>query len=501
MPEVITKLLEQFGVSRRALLVAGGISALLVVIALTRVVSGTKWVPIFREIPLEEVGGVTRVLDEARIGYKVENGGTTLLVAESDLAKARVALASEGVPTSGAPGLELFDQSSWGMTDFAQKVNYRRALEGELERTISRMRDVQSASVHLALRESRVFRRDERPIEASVVLSMRRGIRPSAALVEGITYLVAGSVDGLLSEHVTVLDDTGRLLSASLEEGSAVGLASRQLGLRREIEHYLEVRAEELVAEAFGAGRIRVRVAAELNFNQLDRTVRSIDPAEQFTLSEERTEITPSEGQIGAGQVASKVEYTATQRLEQFTSSPGSIKRLTVAVLVDENGTAPDVGGWTDGHLVQVESLVRHAVGLDSQRGDEISVVRIPFNKGTLPESVSEEPMGFWLLVERFRWPIVLVIGLILLFILARQALKAFRPAETSVVAAAEEEGEEILLEPGETLELPEPVEDTAVPHDQPIFPEVEGRARVAAMVESRPESAARMLRIWLREG
>lgn len=499
MPELINKLLEQFGVSRRVLWVAGGISVLLVVVALSRFMSGAEWVPVFQDIPLEEVGEVTRVLDEVRIGYKLENRGSTLLVAEPDLAKARVALAGEGVPSSGAPGLELFDQSSWGMTDFTQKVNYRRALEGELERTISRMRDVQSADVHLALRESRVFRRDERPIEASVVLSMRRGIRPSDALVEGVTYLVAGSVDGLLSEHVTVLDDSGRVLSASLEEGSAVGLATRQLGLRREIERYLEVRAEELVAEAFGAGHIRVRVSAELSFSQLDRTVRSIDPAEQITLSEERTEITPSEGQVGAGQVASKLEYTATQRLEQFTSSPGSIKRLTVAVMVDENRSAADAGGWTDGHLVQFESLVRNAVGLDPQRGDEISVVHIPFSDRGLPLVVPEGPMSVLTIVERFQQSIVLVVSLILIFVLALKALKTFRPVPS--VAAEEEAEEEVLLAPADELELLKLLAEEEEPEDYLSLPEMEGRARVAAMVESRPEAAARMLRTWLREG
>src|SRR5690606_27364013 len=155
---------------------------------------------------IESVAEVTAKLDEQSIAYELTKGGSEILIAETDLARARVLLAREGLPSKGRPGFELFDQPSWGMTDFTQRINYRRALEGELERTITQMRGVEAAQVHLAISQSTAFRRAENPEAASVVLKLRSGARPAADLVEGIASLIASSVDGLDSDKVTVLD-------------------------------------------------------------------------------------------------------------------------------------------------------------------------------------------------------------------------------------------------------------------------------------------------------
>src|SRR5690606_14294364 len=166
-----------------------GVVSVVLILGLSHWVTRPTWVPVFSGLPLETVGAVTQTLDEAGVGYRLEQGGGVLLVSSDDVARARVLLAQQGLPDAGRPGLELFDQPSWGMTDFAQRVNYRRALEGELERTIGKMRGVEQAQVHLAIQETRSFRTNDRPSEASVVLKLRSGASASPDMVQGIAHL------------------------------------------------------------------------------------------------------------------------------------------------------------------------------------------------------------------------------------------------------------------------------------------------------------------------
>jgi flagellar M-ring protein FliF len=180
---------------------------------------------------------------------------------------------------AGRPGLELFDQPSWGMTDFTQRINYRRALEGELERTIGKMRSVESAQVHLVMHETDGFAAQSRPTEASVVLKTKR--RNDAEIVKGIAHLVASSVDGLTSDHVTIVNDAGRMLSEAEESTSLAGLSSRQLAVQREIEDYLRNKAEKIVGQMVGAANLRVQVSARMSFDRVERTTASVDPDKQ----------------------------------------------------------------------------------------------------------------------------------------------------------------------------------------------------------------------------
>ncbi|MGH7504824.1 MAG: flagellar basal-body MS-ring/collar protein FliF, partial [Longimicrobiales bacterium] len=290
MPDNLRTLVDRFGRARSGLLLVVGLLAVAAIWGISRWAMAPTLVPLLPGLGVDGVAEVTAKLDEQGVGYDLAKGGSEILIAESELARARVLLAREGLPTRGRPGFELFDRPSWGMTDFTQRINYRRALEGELERTISQMRGIEAAQVHLALSQTTAFRRAENPEAASVVLRLRSGERPANDVVEGIASLVASSVDGLDSENVTVLDDAGRLLSAAIEPGNVNGLTKRQLGLRREVESYLEMKAQDLVAEVVGAGNVRVRVAADLNFDKVDRTVQSIDPDETVALQEERSE-------------------------------------------------------------------------------------------------------------------------------------------------------------------------------------------------------------------
>src|SRR6476620_801214 len=170
MSDLLAPLSNLLGGGRRVLVLVSGVAAAGLIFAVSQWAGAPTWVPAFVGVPLESVTQMTDKLDQAGVKYKLERGGADIMVAVSDLAKARVALAKGGIPMAGRPGLELFDQPSWGMTDFTQRINYRRALEGELERTIGRMRSVESAQVHLVMHETDGFSAQSRPTEASVVL-------------------------------------------------------------------------------------------------------------------------------------------------------------------------------------------------------------------------------------------------------------------------------------------------------------------------------------------
>src|SRR3954470_22285788 len=173
MSDLLAPLSNLLGGGRRVLVLVVGVAAAGLIFAVSQWAGAPTWVPAFVGVPLESVTQMTDKLDQASVKYRLERGGADIMVAEGDLAKARVALAKGGIPMAGRPGLELFDQPSWGMTDFTQRINYRRALEGELERTIGKMRGIDAAQVHLVLHETEGFAAQDRPTEASVVLKLK----------------------------------------------------------------------------------------------------------------------------------------------------------------------------------------------------------------------------------------------------------------------------------------------------------------------------------------
>src|SRR5690606_31346172 len=421
-----------------------------------------------------------------------------------DVARARVTLAQQGLPDAGRPGLELFDQPSWGMTDFAQRINYRSALEGELERTIGKMRGVEGAQVHLAIQETRSFRTNYRPSEASVVLKLRSGASASPEMVQGIGHLVASSIDGIESENVAVLDDTGRLLSAPAEAGSLAALTSRQLAMQREVEQYLESKAEQLLTQFVGPGNVRVQVAANLNFDRVERTIESLDPDGQVMSAEQRSEIVPG-ADGGAASSTSTTEYENSRVLETFSGAPGNIERLSVAVLVNDRVIpAPDGSGEptvvprAPEELERIETLVSSALGLNEQRGDLISVVSVPFNGvAAVPAEATEGP-GVLEVVRTAQRPLLTVLALAMAFFVALRVLKMLRelaPPRREQPAALPD-GEKMLLDSNRPEPTPDPLE---LKRTIPIINTVM-RDRVVASVEEHPNLAARLVRAWMRE-
>lgn len=503
MSPAIEQLLARIGGVRRLAILGVGVVALVAILGVSRWATQPDMVPAFSGVPLEKVGKMTEALDAAGVAYQLSRGGTDIMVATTDLARARVVLASAGLPAQGRPGMELFDQPSWGMTDFAQKINYRRALEGELERTISTMKGIERAQVHLAIKETQAFRRaGDTPAEASVVVKLQNGQRPDPDVVRGISQLVASSIDNLEAQRVAVLDDGGRLLSRMLDANDPASLSSAQLGQQRAVEDHLAEKASAMVNQIVGAGNATVTVAADLSFDQVERMSQVVDPEKQALSTEQKAEITPgTDGGAASTNVASSFDNSRT--VETIKSATGAVKRLTVSVLVKDRMDAKGVSTTRpQAELDQIEALVRNAVGYDSTRGDMVKVVSSTFEGITAipPESTGEKVMRTVQVVQR---PALAVIGLAVALVLAMMTMKTLKAqsADARAVAIAAGSREQQLAatnDPGMAQlgdgSPEEPTTYAAIALRQNPLKE-----RVVATAEAHPDVSAKILRNWMR--
>ncbi|MEX0912604.1 MAG: flagellar basal-body MS-ring/collar protein FliF [Gemmatimonadota bacterium] len=501
LPPLLQQWIDRIGGPRRVALLGIGVLAVVGILGIARWATAPTWVPVYSDIPLENVSVITERLDEQRIAYRLGGNGSELRVATSDLARARVALASEGMPQAGRPGLELFDQPAWGMTDFTQRVNYRRALEGELERTIANMSGVEAVKVHIAMEEAAGFRRNGNPSEASIVMRLRSGASPSQDMVQGITHLVSSSVDGVTADRVMVLDDSGRLLSSPYEDGSPAALASRELEMRSEVEEYLATKAEQLVTQIVGPGNVRVQVSAEINLDRVERTVETVDPERQVLSSEQRSEIIPgAEG--GAGSTSVTSTYLNTRSMETYSGAVGNVRRVTAAVLVNDNLIVEDgVGRYeprAPEQIQQIQTLVASAMGIDPGRGDVISVVSFPFDAGI---EIEPETTSAWEIISQFQKPLIALVALVLTFFIAMRLTRTLKQPEAPASAAlpAGDKGAtvNVLAGGGESgaPELGAPEPEAMLPPAGPTT-----RDLVATQVEQHPDVAVKMIRSWMKE-
>ena len=517
MPQAIEQLIDRVGGQRRAMIIGVGVVVAVLIFAVSQWATAPQWVPAFTNQPMEVVGQMTDKLQQAGIQYKLDRGGSDILVSAADVARARVTLAKDGLPAAGRPGLELFDQPSWGMTDFTQRINYRRALEGELERTIGKMRGVAAAQVHLALHEQSNFRQQDKPSNASVVLKTN-GAPPAPDVVQGIAHLVASSVDGLTSERVTVLDDAGRLLSNPSDDGSIGALTSTQLSTQREVETQLQSKAEGLLDDLVGAGNARVRVTAAINFDKIARQSQLIDPDKQATSTEQRYEITPG-AQGGAASSNVATSYDNSHVTESYEGAVGNIKKLSIAVLLNDkmipaaskNGKATYAARTPD-EIARIEALVKGAVGADSARGDLVTVVSARFDGASVAMSDAAETPDLWSRVEQFQKPGLSALGYVTLLIALVMVLRAIKPQPVPAGQLAAVPTFAGALPPGDVPEgtyTGASAPANAMILERPNIKQPEplvfrgpsdNRGRVVATIAAKPEVAARVVRAWLKE-
>lgn len=467
-----------------------------------------KYVPVVGSLELSQVERVTSTLKEAGISYRLGGGGTTVLVPERDLARARVRLAGEGLPAKGHPGFELFDTKDWSATSFGEQVKYQRALKGELERTIAEFNGVRAATVHFTVPRQSPFRKERREAEASVFLKLEPGYSLSKETVQAIVYLVSSSIEWLPPEKVTVLDDSGRVLSSPVDHSTA-SLGNRQFELQREVERYIEEKVFALLSGIVGATNVRVASSVRLNFDQIERAMEQYDPSGSVVLSEQRSAVVPGTPQNAAvllapGTSTETRNYHNSHSVERIKAAVGSIERLTVSVLINDKIVPTDSGvvfePRSEQELAIIEALVRDAVGAMDERGDRVTVSNVRFEGDPSLYPYGDESRAITL--DSWMKPALAVLaGIVVLAIVWRligflrrdrsvleetsdtpDALDASRESEVSDDLVDQVETE---IAPAVMLEIKEPM----------MVRETEG------LVRGNPELAARLFRLWLKEG
>lgn len=438
--ESIKQLLERtsawtgrFTFNQKVLLGAVAITAVLSIVVFTAWLDTEESAVLFTNLSPEDAATAIDELHKQNVNAELTDGGTTIKVPSNRVHELRVDLAGKGIPSSGTVGWGIFDGKQYGMTEFVQNVNFKRALEGELTRTIESIAGIRSARVHLVLPKPSIFKRNQTPATASVVVTVGRNASLSPSQIAGVQSLVAGSVEDMDAAQVSVIDQHGVVLSEHYQD-EGFGRSESQLAMKKEVDGYLSDKAESMLDTVLGGGRSIVRVDATLNFEQLQQERESFDPSSSVVRSEERQESTT--GDDGSNET-SVANYEINRTVETVVGEVGGIKSLSVAVFVDGRYTDPAEGGesayepLTPEELTQIERIVRSAVGLDVGRGDRIEVVNMQFqNVGTQEEPESGLMAAPWLDVAPE------LIGRVLLFCVALVMILRLRKSLGGMLAA-----------------------------------------------------------------
>ncbi len=478
--------------NRRVLLIGVLVVVLAALAAVGRWASTPTYVTLYRDLDLKESGLIAEQLGKTNVPYKLVTGGTEVQVPVAEVARARVALAKDGLPASGRPGLELFDKPSWGMTDFTQRVTYQRALEGELSRTLGQIAGVERAEVHLVMPAPSAVRRNDRPAGASVVLTLRGGASLGPESVQGMAYIVSNSVESLSPDNVAIMDATGRVLSAPASAGTGSGLTGRQLEVQRGIEQRTVDKIEEMVATVVGVGRVRAQVTAEMSFDQVDQTVETFNPDGQVLQTEQRSE---GSAEGGGQQTVVSNQYQNSRRMERSQSNAGKLTRITVAVLVDEKSLRAE----RTRQLADLDAMVRNAVGIDSTRGDRLSVLAVPFEPVAVEQAQAnaKPKVDVVATAERFSRPAVGIVAIVAMILVALQLVRALGPSKSARGGGGAPGGAPTAgtLPAGADAEVEPPALPTP---DEARVLKLKERLRHES--QHRPETTAQVMRAWLAE-
>jgi len=442
----------------------GAIGALTAVILGMVVYAGARiseptMVPLFTDLDVQDSAAIVRELESQNIPFELRQDGTAILAPEAEVPRLRMQLAESGLPTGGGVGYEIFDKSDGlGATSFVQNLNRLRALEGELARTIRTIDRVRMARVHLVLPERKLFSQEQAEPSASIVLKLRGSLERGQ--IKAIQHLVASAVKDLKPSGVSIVDDRGELLASG--NGSDTAVLDDSFDERRNaLESQLRAQVESIVSSVVGPGNARIQVVAELDMNRVTETQDVFDPDGQVVRStqsrEENASATdskkdagvsagnqlpsaaPSSGPDGAShennaKTEEIVNYEISKRTLTRVHEAGGIKRLSVAVLVDGLYTQDGNGQATyaprpQEQLDQIATLVRSAIGFDSQRGDVVQVVNLRFAPPAAPPvSDSGEGMLNLTKADYFRIGELVtlgLVGLILVLFVARPLLRS----------------------------------------------------------------------------
>lgn len=504
------RLWQNLGKKQRYLIIGSAVLIFAIILA------GSYWwggrpdyVPLFTNLEAKDAGEVVAKLKEMKISNEISGNGTTILVPSKDVYRVRLDLASQGLPR-GNKGFEIFDQNKFGATEFQNKMYLLQALQGELTRTIEQMSEVEKARVHIVLPEDSLYKKNEKPATASIMLKLRPSAQLSREQVRGIVNLVAHSIQGLKPENVTVVDSDARVLN---DPADPMGVASAgsltQIEMTKKVQDDLQKNVQTLLEQVLGAGKTAVRVNVELSFDQRTVDKQTFEPVvDDKGIIRSSQDINESYKGGGTGQggppgttsnipgyVANNSNnsqsnyekkeatrnYEINETKEKVVAAPGSIKRLTVAVLVDAdiNRTQQD----------SITKTVSSAIGINPVRGDTISVESIAFNT-ELADKQKKEEQDYQKQQTQALW---LKIGLgvlalaAVLYIIRMVARRREREAELQEIAATlpAEQGMDIQKEQELTPQEKERLEQ---------------REEVEKMAKAKPEDVAQLIKSWLAD-
>jgi len=477
---------------------------------------------IYSGLSQDDAGEVLEKLRELKIPYQIKAGGNAILVPKEKINEVKLDLASAGLPRGGGVGMELFNKTSLSSSSFVQRLNYQRAVQGELERTVSEFPEIRQVRVHLNIPKESLFLEDAREPSASVAVKLYSGRNLSQTQILGIVNLVASSVEGLKTKNVSIVDTSGGLLYKQEEESGTALLSATQVQQRKAVEKSLADRVTSMLERVLGPNKAVTRVSAELELNQISTTEDIFDPDVVVIRSEQRTtEKTtgPSSATGGpastpyilgtdeaagsssqAQELQNRTEETINYEIARTTRKTvipgGTIKRLSVAVIVDGKYEERTEGDKTikafiprsEAEVTRLENLVRHAIGSDEDRGDTVAVSSFQFY---IPE---EEERPFladqWssYLRQAIR-PAINVFLIFLFFLFVVRPLIGWIRREARVTV---QERAEVQL-PGAPAPvfLPEGTEEPEKP-----LPEL-----IRDMTSKDPEKTADLIKAWIAEG
>lgn len=351
-----------------------------------------SYVALYKNASEADQAEILATLSQWQVPYRINAAEGLVEVPAEHLANARMRMVEAGVPARAGVGFEIFDHADYGMSEFSQKINYQRALEGELARTVMSIAEVQSARVHLTFRKASLYQTQEEKPKASVVVRLRSGEELDASRVRGIQQLVASAVEGMEQEHVVVLDENGRLLSV----GDAVMAVPEHLQMTEQMETELQSKAQQLLAGPLGKAGAKVSVRVQLNFDRV-KSVKELPllPGGKNTVQREKqvssNESSSGESSSKRAQTTRETDFVLGKERAEVEHATGKIERISVGVVL---ANALPVEG-----VKEIRELLEAALGLDAERGDRIVIAHIPSSAEAADEEAADatafaEPSG-----------------------------------------------------------------------------------------------------------
>ncbi len=496
---------------------------------------GPDYGVLFSNLEERDGGQIIAALQQQNVPYRMSSDGRSILVSQDQVHDVRLRLAAEGLPKGGMVGFELMDTQKLGVSQFNEQVNYQRALEGELSRTVQSIASVMSARVHLAMPKQTAFLRDDQKPTASVMVKLRAGRVLDATQIAGIVHLVSSSVPRMSESGVSIVNQNGELLTMKSDPLRQAGLDPTQLEYVREVEASFIRRIETIVEPLVGKGNFRAQVTADVDFNQVEQTAETYKPnpsPDQAIRSQQTTEqlsrdagaqgvpgaltnqppapatapiTTPAVAgqtnangtQPGTSNRSAVLNYELDRTVQHVKQSLGQIKRLSVAVVVNHRNTTlpngdPQVVPPTDEEIARITNLVREAMGYNEGRGDTLNVASSPFAITDTAEPelpLWKDPEMLDLGKEGLKYLVVLAAILFAYFAVVRPLMRTVAPKKSE---EEEEEAEGIAGEEGE--------EDATVSLSGAATGDsYEARlARAREMARSDPKMVANLIKEWM---